>query len=109
MSDLRGKVAFVTGGSRGIGLAIARALVAAGAQVSVTGRDERHLSTAKSLIGSSVVMLRLQPSAIEPASSDVSSYTYNDHVPLGLVPLKTDKAVPYGPDGVGGGIRSAGG
>jgi len=36
METLRGKVALVTGGSRGIGLAIARALVAEGVQVSVT-------------------------------------------------------------------------
>ena len=35
--SLEGKVAFVTGGSRGIGLAIARALVAEGVQVAVTG------------------------------------------------------------------------
>ena len=37
--DLGGRVAFVTGGTRGIGLAIARALHAAGARVAVTGRD----------------------------------------------------------------------
>ena len=37
--DLSGRVAFVTGGTRGIGLAIARALQGAGAKVAVTGRD----------------------------------------------------------------------
>ena len=37
--DLSGRVAFVTGGTRGIGLAIARALHAAGARVAITGRD----------------------------------------------------------------------
>ena len=36
-SALQGKVALVTGGSRGIGLAIARALVSDGVQVAVTG------------------------------------------------------------------------
>ncbi len=37
--DLSGKVAFVTGSTRGIGLAIAKSLHAAGAKVAVTGRD----------------------------------------------------------------------
>jgi 3-oxoacyl-[acyl-carrier protein] reductase len=38
--DLGGKVAFVTGSTRGIGLAIARALHAAGAKVAIVGRDQ---------------------------------------------------------------------
>jgi 3-oxoacyl-[acyl-carrier protein] reductase len=37
--DLTGKTAFVTGSTRGIGLAIARAYHAAGAKVAIVGRD----------------------------------------------------------------------
>jgi 3-oxoacyl-[acyl-carrier protein] reductase len=37
--DLTGKTAFVTGSTRGIGLAIARALHGAGAKVAIVGRD----------------------------------------------------------------------
>jgi NAD(P)-dependent dehydrogenase (short-subunit alcohol dehydrogenase family) len=37
----------VTGGSRGIGLAIARALVADGVQVAITGRSDAHLATSR--------------------------------------------------------------
>lgn len=37
-----GKIALITGGTRGIGFAIAHALARAGAQVVVTGRSEAH-------------------------------------------------------------------
>jgi 3-oxoacyl-[acyl-carrier protein] reductase len=46
--DLSGQTAFVTGGSRGIGLAIARALYGAGAKVAIAGRD---LAKAQSVAG----------------------------------------------------------
>ena len=45
--DLSGQAALVTGGSRGIGLAIADALLAAGAGVVITGRDQSHLDAAR--------------------------------------------------------------
>jgi NAD(P)-dependent dehydrogenase (short-subunit alcohol dehydrogenase family) len=43
---LSGKVAFVTGGSRGIGLATARALLAQGAAVAITGTNQSNLDRA---------------------------------------------------------------
>src|SRR5271168_4603107 len=43
--DLTGKTALVTGSSDGLGLAIARGLAAAGAQIVLNGRDERKLAT----------------------------------------------------------------
>ena len=46
MSSLKGKVAVVTGGSRGIGLAIARALLQQDASVAITGTDHARLQTA---------------------------------------------------------------
>jgi 3-oxoacyl-[acyl-carrier protein] reductase len=42
--DLRGATALVTGGSSGIGRAIAKALVETGTKVAVTGRDEKRLA-----------------------------------------------------------------
>ena len=48
---LEGKVAVVTGGTSGIGLATARRFAAEGAQVFVTGRREAELAAAVSAIG----------------------------------------------------------
>jgi 3-oxoacyl-[acyl-carrier protein] reductase len=44
--ELESIVAVVTGGSRGIGFAIAEGLVSKGARVVITGRDERQLRAA---------------------------------------------------------------
>ena len=48
---LTGKVAIVTGGSRGLGLASARALIAEGAHVVVCGRTPSTLRTAVDALG----------------------------------------------------------
>ncbi|MET1019482.1 MAG: SDR family NAD(P)-dependent oxidoreductase, partial [Microterricola sp.] len=50
MFDLTGKVALVTGSSRGIGSAIARGLAAAGATVVLNGLDEQRLEGARAAL-----------------------------------------------------------
>jgi 3-oxoacyl-[acyl-carrier protein] reductase len=45
--DLNQRVALVTGGSRGIGLAVARSLLDAGACVAITARTTEHLDGAR--------------------------------------------------------------
>jgi len=49
--DLNNAVALVTGGSSGIGRAIAQTLVASGSRVAITGRDDRRLGEAAKELG----------------------------------------------------------
>ena len=58
---LRGKVAVVTGGSRGIGLATAELLAKEGANVVIAARRPEHLKTAAESIG------------VDPVEADVTS------------------------------------
>lgn len=46
MSDIKGRVAFVTGGASGLGLAMARSFLARGARVMLADRDEEGLNRA---------------------------------------------------------------
>ena len=68
MQTFTGKAAIVTGGSRGIGLAIARALLAEGAQVTITGLDDAHLSVARRQLEGA------GPGSIEALRADVRKY-----------------------------------
>ena len=52
------RAALVTGGSRGIGFAIAQALTASGASVAITGRDEQALQAAREKLGGHTLTLR---------------------------------------------------
>ena len=55
MFSLKGKNAFIAGGTAGIGLAVARSFVEAGATVVITGR--RHGDAIASDIGASFIRL----------------------------------------------------
>ncbi len=74
MITLSKQVAIVTGGSRGIGLAIARTLVAEGVNVVVTGRDEVRLAVARSRLESA------GPGGVETLRADVRIYAEMEQV-----------------------------
>lgn len=55
MDDLHGVRALITGGTSGLGRAMAEALVEAGARVAVTGRSEGRVATAARALGPGTV------------------------------------------------------
>jgi 3-oxoacyl-[acyl-carrier protein] reductase len=71
--DLSGKVAFVTGGTRGIGLAIARALHGAGAKVALAGRDAPRAQAVAAQLGDGATGVGCdvaQMTQVEPAIAE---------------------------------------
>ena len=58
MISYNGKKAVVTGGTTGMGRAIAEALLERGAEVLITGRNEKHLEQAQKALGPRAFVLR---------------------------------------------------
>jgi ribitol 2-dehydrogenase len=100
--ELEGKVAAVTGGASGIGLASAEAMLAAGARVVLVDRDEAALRALREKHGDSVVPLvidlldakscaTLMPQILEKAGQlDILHANAGIYVGGDLVDAKTD-------------------
>jgi len=77
--DLAGKRAVVTGGNRGIGLAVARALAAEGCDVALLARDAAALATAREKIeaesGRRVLAVRADTGNDESVRAAIASVT----------------------------------
>ena len=65
MQKLNGKIALVTGGTSGIGLATAQRFVAEGAYVFITGRRQNALDEAMKIIGQNVTAVRADAANLE--------------------------------------------
>ncbi|WP_457580203.1 SDR family oxidoreductase [Ensifer canadensis] len=61
MFDLTGKTALVTGGGRGLGLEMAKALAKAGASVAINGRNRSALEAARDRIASEGITFEIAP------------------------------------------------
>lgn|SRR5216684_5500281 len=65
---LAGKTALITGGNSGIGLATARLFLAEGAQVAITGRNEKTLDAAVAQLGNG--LLAIQADVTDPEATE---------------------------------------
>lgn len=64
MSKLHGKVAVITGGNSGIGLATAKEFIEQGAKVAISGRDPRTLDEAAHALGAEVLAVQADVSRL---------------------------------------------
>ncbi|MEL6973940.1 MAG: SDR family oxidoreductase [Bacteroidota bacterium] len=58
--DVTGKVAYITGGSKGIGLGVAQTLLTKGMKVAISGRNEASLKEALTQLGNSEQVLAIK-------------------------------------------------
>ena len=77
MRRLEGKLALITGGNSGIGLATAKLFIAEGARVAVTGRDPKTLDDARRSLGNDT--LSLQSDTSDLRAIDLLFETIKDH------------------------------
>ncbi|MBY5957648.1 SDR family oxidoreductase [Membranicola marinus] len=64
MEKLKNKVAYITGGSQGIGLGVARALLDQGMRIAISGRSQEKLDQAVETLGASEDVLLAWPSDV---------------------------------------------
>ena len=67
---LTDKITLVTGGSSGIGRAIAESLIEAGAKVAITGRDQAKLKNTATGIGAHAIQADVAFARVWPPKSD---------------------------------------
>jgi len=72
---LRGKIALITGGNSGIGLATARLFVAEGARVAIIGRNKETLDAAAAELGGSVTAVQADVTDVEETERAVTTAT----------------------------------
>jgi NAD(P)-dependent dehydrogenase (short-subunit alcohol dehydrogenase family) len=72
---LANKVAWITGGNSGIGLATARLFVSEGARVAITGRNPKTLQLAADELGKNALALQADAADVEATERAVDRIT----------------------------------
>lgn len=91
MSDLNGQVAVITGGSSGIGLAIAAVLLAEGMTVAITAREPKRLGKAAEALRAKGGRVIAMPTDVSQAS-EVSAFVNHVKDEVGRIDLLVNNA-----------------
>ncbi|ROO24421.1 SDR family NAD(P)-dependent oxidoreductase [Salinisphaera orenii] len=94
-SNLAGRRAVITGGSRGIGFAIARALAAEGAHVSICGRGAERLEEARAELAGHGVTAHAATCDVADAEA-VTAYVESAAAALGGIDILVNNASGFG-------------
>ncbi|MBT8284539.1 MAG: SDR family oxidoreductase [Flavobacteriaceae bacterium] len=70
MENLEGKVAYITGGTKGIGYGIAETLLSAGMKVAISGRDTQNAKEVAKQLGTEERVLGLGSDVTEPEDEE---------------------------------------
>lgn len=97
MNQLQGKTALITGGSSGIGLAIAQRFASEGARVFITGRRQAQLDEAVALIGAGAEAI--QGDVTQSADLDALFATLAQKTGRLDILVTSSGAAEYGPIG----------
>lgn len=93
MSLLENKVAIITGGSSGIGLATAKAFYREGAKLVITGRDNNKLSLAAESIGDNILRIQSDASKLRDIDSMLKTVV-KTHQHIDVLFLNVGSGVP---------------
>lgn len=85
--NLTGRRALITGGSRGLGLEMARALGEAGAELVISGSDEKHLQNAHDLLRSEgLCVATMQADLSKPEEAErLCDVLLKEHTPIDIL------------------------
>jgi NAD(P)-dependent dehydrogenase (short-subunit alcohol dehydrogenase family) len=85
---LKDKVALITGGNSGIGLATARPFIDEGARVAIVGRDESRLQRAAEELGDGVLVIQADVADYNAIQSQSKRLSATSAISISFLPMQ---------------------